>query len=1509
MKKNLLLKLSTLLTLAGLFCMSVSFGQATLKHSYTFDEGTYDETTVFDQVGSVDGTLGGANISIADGKATVSGATVNSDGWISLDGVALALNTYSAVSLEAFVETGEVLNASYTMLAYFGSSTPGSNCLWIQPTRSGNETRIEANNGSTTVTAFVSGYEVDDGKMHHIVAVLNSEALTYYLDGLVIAQIATGADYVSTLGTDVANLFRGVDGWNDPNYNASLLEFNIYDGTLDQFTIAQTAGEFLGLDLTNAELENLTTSVGTMDPAFDPETEIYEITVPYGTTSLTLNAEPVVGGVAVKMFDGLGTQLNNGVVTFDKDEGIDVEIIVTALDAITEHSFFVAIFPEDGETSATLSNIELSVGGLIEDFMMDSTSYTALVPTGTTSVDVTGIPNWDNATVTGGGTIALTDGMGSVTLIVTSEDGTATMEYTVDIATSNVETGTDFYLVHEANGFVATESGESFNQVVLAEAVVDSSAQIWQFEDSGVEDQFYIMNKDGNYICLSRTSANAWDIEVYPDLPETDLDSARFILNEFEPGRFRIISVKRQQASATANVLSTNVPYLGSAVFSNKAVGDRWDDAGYTIWNLKYADDKTIASPVDVHLADLSIAGNTLKPVFNPAYRDYYVTIPEGVTSVDITATPRDAAAMVTGAGVVDVSDGMGTITLTVVGSDPTYTRDYMIHYTMLNLKHQFTFEEGTYDATKVEDQVGSVDGMLGGSHITIADGKATVSGATGNSDGWISMDGEALALKNYNAITVEVMLHAGNMENTGYTMLTYFGTSEPGNGCFWIQPARSGDESRMETNDLSNTITASLPGYEIDDSLKHHVVGVLDRSSLKYYLDGELVSENSMAGMDFIRGLGTDVANIFRGVDGWNDPNYNASLYEYNIWDGTMSEDSILERANRFLGGLGRDATLSSITVDAGTLLPAFNPDVMSYSVVIPSGTTTINITAVPTDENATIEGAGAIDVSSGAVSDTIVVTAEDGFRTRTYVVGFEAPGEYTLMHSYTFDDGTAADVVGGADGMLGSGVIADGGYTSASDSDYVELPAETIAINTYSEITLEAFIYSDVDNTGSNMLAYFGGNENAVGGNGYFFTPDRNAESRTAISCGNVTEPWNAEQGVTGPPVSAGEMHHVVSVLTGTSIKLYIDGVLEGEAVVSGDNSIANLSNANAWLGKGGYTADPSWMGTIDEFNIYEGVMDAATVAERAKQYLEAGSLTLMHSYTFEDGTANDMVGTAHGTLEGDAAVADGMLNLTGNGFVTLPAMDINIPSYSSISIEGVFMQAEGLDGFTAFASFGNTDTVAALGNNYIILQPTRDDGDNSRTSISCLNTATPWSTENGVMGDEIKDTETHHWVTVVTESEIKLYIDGMLIGTDSLTGDNSLANIGTNVALIGKDVYPNDPLWQGSMEELNIWQGEMDAATVATRYSDFTTGISVGNFDEASILVYPTYSSGHFTIETAGGRGMITVYNLLGKLVTQKAIENSRETVTVNERGMYLMRIESEGITKTFKVFKTR
>ncbi|MFB6344071.1 LamG domain-containing protein, partial [Saccharicrinis sp. FJH62] len=212
---------------------------AVLAHSYTFEEAD----TVIDVVGGLNGTLVGDKITVADGKVTVSGATTNTDGYITFDAAALALHTYKAVTLEAYVETGNTLNTWYTMLAYFGNNNGGSRCFWIQPTRDGNESRIETNNGSATVTAALPGTEIDDGEFHHVVAVLSPDSLQYYLDGVLVSSAALNGDFISTLDTEIAQLFKGPNGWADPNYNASLTEFNIYNGIMYPDMVAARAEE------------------------------------------------------------------------------------------------------------------------------------------------------------------------------------------------------------------------------------------------------------------------------------------------------------------------------------------------------------------------------------------------------------------------------------------------------------------------------------------------------------------------------------------------------------------------------------------------------------------------------------------------------------------------------------------------------------------------------------------------------------------------------------------------------------------------------------------------------------------------------------------------------------------------------------------------------------------------------------------------------------------------------------------------------------------------------------------------------------------------------------------------------------------------------------------------------------------------------------------------------------------------------------------------------------------
>ncbi|MDR1060206.1 MAG: cadherin-like beta sandwich domain-containing protein [Clostridiales bacterium] len=84
----------------------------------------------------------------------------------------------------------------------------------------------------------------------------------------------------------------------------------------------------------------------------------------------------------------------------------------------------------------------------------------------------------------------------------------------------------------------------------------------------------------------------------------------------------------------------------------------------------------------------------------------------------------------------------------------------------------------------------------------------------------------------------------------------------------------------------------------------------------------------------------------------------------------------------------VGSDASLASLTVSVGTLLPAFAPDIASYAVSVGYPDDSIVITAVAADPKATVSGGGEKSLAVGQNPFEIVVTAEDGSTTMVYAV-----------------------------------------------------------------------------------------------------------------------------------------------------------------------------------------------------------------------------------------------------------------------------------------------------------------------------------------------------------------------------------------------------------------------------------------------------------------------------------------------------------------------------------------
>jgi len=428
--------------------------------------------------------------------------------------------------------------------------------------------------------------------------------------------------------------------------------------------------------------------------------------------------------------------------------------------------------------------------------------------------------------------------------------------------------------------------------------------------------------------------------------------------------------------------------------------------------------------------------------------------------------------------------------------------------------------------------------------------------------------------------------------------------------------------------------------------------------------------------------------------------------------------------------------------------------------------------------------------------------------------------PDKANLTHQWTFNDGTAADSVGGVDGVLvGGASIVDGALVTSAQDQWMEMDGKAIAINTYDAFSCVVWYTPKAGaNTGYSMLAYFGDSLNGFGSNGFFMCSARGDNvSRVGISCGNTSAPWSAESGANGPEIDDGKPHMMVGTIDATTIKLYIDGKLISSAALSATNKISALSTNFAYLAKGGYTGDPEWLGSIHEFSIYNKALTPGEVLYLANLMpKDPGTANLTHQWTFDDGTANDSVGGLNGTLVGGAAVVDGSLVTSAQDqWMEMDGKALAINTYEAFSIAGWYTPKAGANtGYHMLCYFG--DSLNGFGSNGFFFTPAR--GDNvSRAGISCGNTSAPWSAETGVNGKETDDGNPHFVVATIDATNITLFMDGEYVGTATLSAANKISALSNNFAYLAKGGYTGDPEWLGSIQEFRIYDKALNISEV--------------------------------------------------------------------------------------------
>ncbi|MBQ4394633.1 MAG: InlB B-repeat-containing protein [Paludibacteraceae bacterium] len=193
-------------------------------------------------------------------------------------------------------------------------------------------------------------------------------------------------------------------------------------------------------------------------------------------------------------------------------------------------------------------------------------------------------------------------------------------------------------------------------------------------------------------------------------------------------------------------------------------------------------------------------------------------------------------------------------------------------------------------------------------------------------------------------------------------------------------------------------------------------------------------------------------------------------------------------------------DATLSSLTVSAGALAPAFDAEVLEYNVTLPEGTVdvpTLTATAAMAAYGATAVVTDAAAFVNYEATSTVLVTAEDHSTQQTYTVHFYV--EHTILAlvdvtgDMTWDfskDGLADQATVGTEVIMANvaGVVNDANFKSdnikvtANKQAGTKLQASMIMFHTTVDGLIKV-VFSNTDNKSSERYLVVNGKKTDSG------------------------------------------------------------------------------------------------------------------------------------------------------------------------------------------------------------------------------------------------------------------------------------------------------------------------------------------------------------------------------------------------------------------------------------------
>jgi uncharacterized repeat protein (TIGR01451 family) len=292
-------------------------------------------------------------------------------------------------------------------------------------------------------------------------------------------------------------------------------------------------------------------------------------------------------------------------------------------------------------------------------------------------------------------------------------------------------------------------------------------------------------------------------------------------------------------------------------------------------------------------------------------------------------------------------------------------------------------------------------------------------------------------------------------------------------------------------------------------------------------------------------------------------------------------------------------------------------------------------------------------------------------------------------------------------------------------------------------------------------------------------------------------------------------GAFHQVTVTRSGTTVSLYIDGVLDSSGASAG---VTNINNTNPFIlgAEPKVGVVPFFKGLIDEVQVYKTALTPAQVSLLARPALAAAGSPLsltqstaipgLVSYWSGNGSAQESVGNNNGTAAGNVAYAPGAsglaFSLNGtNAYVQFGPAPFGTSVFSvNFWLQTTNPNAQSVLGNRVSFGHGNFFQLR-MNNGYLSVELDQD----------------PFGTNYVALGSSrTLDDGVFHQITVTRSgTTVSLFIDGVLDGSATSAGVTNLNS--SNPFLIGAEPQVGFPLFNGLIGDVQIYKTALTPAQV--------------------------------------------------------------------------------------------